>query len=193
MTAAPRNAHSEPLTFCRHQPRWPLIPAPPPPPARRPVGVLIVDDEPFLRALLEVELRQEGFAVWQAENSREALDLYRQHRDEIDLVLLDVHLPGLDGPQTFAILRRLNPELRCCFLSPNRSAYSEDELLEMGALAVLAKSYHLDGIAAVLGRLLERPQAAAAAKERARPRTCRWRGRDSSVLQDVLRMIGLKA
>jgi CheY-like chemotaxis protein len=47
--------------------------------------------------------------VWLAAGGQEALDLYQRHREAIDVVLLDVRMPGLDGPQTLAALRALNP------------------------------------------------------------------------------------
>src|SRR5207253_1911478 len=64
-------------------------------PARKP-GVLIADDEARLRALLVVALRQHGFVVWLAADGQEAVEIYRDHRPEIDLLVLDVGMPGLD-------------------------------------------------------------------------------------------------
>src|SRR5437867_1746174 len=115
-------------------------------PTRKP-GILLVDDEAFLRVMLEVELRQGGFAVWQAGNGWEALEQYWHHSREIDLVLLDVHMPGPDGPQTLAALQRLDPEVRCCFLSGHPGDYSDEELLKRRATAVLHKSYHPNNVA----------------------------------------------
>src|SRR6266511_1810436 len=80
-------------------------------PARHP-GVLVVDDDALLRTLLYEVLRQEGFAVWTAANGFEALTLYDLQRGAIDLVLLDVNMPGRDGPETLAALRRRGPVYR---------------------------------------------------------------------------------
>jgi CheY-like chemotaxis protein len=87
-------------------------------------------------------LGEEGFAVWLAGDGEEALELYRRHSQEIDLVLLEVRLPGLDGPQTLAALRQLNPGVRCCFLSGPFGDYTDEELLALGAVAVLHKTLH---------------------------------------------------
>jgi len=119
----------------------------------RAYGVLVVDDEGALRGLLNVGMRQEGFAVWLAANSREALDLYRRHRETIDLVLLDVLMPGLDGPQTLAALQELNPQIRCCFMSGNLGGYTEERLRGLGAAAVLQKPFRLAEAAQLLRQL----------------------------------------
>src|SRR3954470_11871134 len=68
-------------------------------------GVLVVDDEECVRDVLDAMLRQQGFAVWLAADGWEALEVYRLHLAAIDLVLLDVRMPGLDGPATLTALR----------------------------------------------------------------------------------------
>src|SRR5262245_38350934 len=75
------------------------------------VGILIVDDEPLVRKSLELALPQQGFTVWLARNGNEAVQVYQQHCPEIAVVLLDVRMPGLDGPQTLAALQKVNPLL----------------------------------------------------------------------------------
>src|SRR5947207_13474858 len=58
--------------------------------------ILVVDDEPALLRLLEVWLRQEGFAVVTAASGAEALEAYRRHAAALAVVLLDVRMPGMD-------------------------------------------------------------------------------------------------
>jgi CheY-like chemotaxis protein len=104
-------------------------------------GVLIVDDDPCVRGLLGVWLQKDGFAVWLAASGQEALELYQQHADEIQVVLLDVRMPGLDGPQTLAALRQLNPSVRSCFMSGGFGRYSEEVLRGLGAVSILRKPF----------------------------------------------------
>jgi CheY-like chemotaxis protein len=119
---------------------------------RRP-GVLVVDDEGCVRGVMGTWLRGQGFVTWLASNGLEALALYRQHGGEIDAVVLDVRMPGLDGPQTLAALRQLNPRVQCCFLTGGAGRYTEGQLREAGAVAVLEKPARLDEVAQVV-RLL---------------------------------------
>src|SRR5438067_3173322 len=116
-------------------------------------GVLVVDDQACLRNMLSIALRQEGFAVWLAANGWEALDVYRCHGELIDVVVLDIHMPVLDGPQTLAALQKLGPQIRCCFLSADLGSYTEDRLRSLGAAAVLQKPICLSELAPVLWQL----------------------------------------
>jgi two-component system, OmpR family, response regulator len=120
--------------------------------------VLVVASKAVVLDRLAKGLRQKGFVVRTAGDGQAALDLYRRHADAIHLVLLDVCLPGLDGPQTLAALRRLNPKIRCCFmLSRHNANYTEGELLDLGALALLNRPFSITEVAQVLWSLLGRP------------------------------------
>ena len=86
-----------------------------------------------MRGILQAVLRQQGFAVWLAANGQEALDLYWQQREAIDVIVLAVRMPVLDGPQTLAALRELNPRICCCFMSEELGGYTENDLRKRGA------------------------------------------------------------
>jgi CheY-like chemotaxis protein len=116
-------------------------------------GILVVDDDDSVRMFLDVGLRQHGFAVWQAAGGQEAIQVYEQDRSAIDVVLLDIRMPGLDGPQTLIALRGLNPQLRCCFMTGQAGNYRQDELLALGAMRVFAKPFQLTEVAHTLGKL----------------------------------------
>jgi CheY-like chemotaxis protein len=118
-------------------------------------GVLVVDDDHMVRLMVQMGLERDGFDVWLASNGRAAIDLYRKHRDTIDVVLLDVRMPGLDGPATLDALRQINPEVRACFMSGNMGDYEPEELRRRGAASVIAKPFKLEGLANVL-RLVAR-------------------------------------
>src|SRR4051812_15644145 len=78
--------------------------------------VLVVDDDPWVGMMLEAVLQGQGCQVRLASGGQEALEVYRRHREAIDLVLLDVVMPGMGGCQTLAALRDINPGVRCCFM-----------------------------------------------------------------------------
>jgi DNA-binding response OmpR family regulator len=126
-----------------------------PPPAESPgaekPGVLVVDDDHLVRIMVQLGLERNGFEVWEASNSREAMRLYRMHRQRIGVVLLDVRGPDLDGLATLDTLRSLDPEVRICFMSVDNR--EPEELRRRGAHYVIAKPFLLDQLANVL-RLL---------------------------------------
>lgn len=113
-------------------------------------GILVVDDEEPIRRLLQLVLQRQGFEVWLAADGSQALKLYDRFRTQIDLVLLDVRMPGLNGPQTLAALRQLNPEVPCCFLTGQAWEYSERQLRGQGAVQVFAKPFALEELATSL-------------------------------------------
>ena len=103
--------------------------------------VLVADDEKALGTMLDSTLRHYGFVVWLATSGKEAVELYREHCQSIALVLLDVQMPGMDGPATLAAIRAINPEVQCCFMSGHTGKYSASELLDMGAVHVIPKPF----------------------------------------------------
>ena len=127
------------------------------PPEERPAEpcpeVLVVDDEALVLRLLEMALPQHGLAVRQAGGGAEAVAVYRRHRGSIGVVLLDVRMPGLDGPQTLAALRAIDPGVRCVFMSGDTRGYSAEQLLGLGAARVVAKPFRC--LAELAGTLRE--------------------------------------
>jgi CheY-like chemotaxis protein len=117
--------------------------------------VLVVDNDAPVRFVLGALLKAQGCRVLLASNAWESLKLYRQHLGDIDLVLLDVQLPGMDGLATLEALRDINPRVRCGFLSGG-STGDDDEanrLLRRGAELVIPKPYTLDHIGGLVRRL----------------------------------------
>lgn len=126
------------------------------PPARRAApGVLIVDDEAGVRQLLREVLTSLGLNVWEADDGLKAVDLYSQLQKEIVLVLLDVRMVGLDGPNTLARLREVNALVPCWFMTGHAGGYSEAQLLQAGARGVVSKPFRFAEVAALVQRALD--------------------------------------
>ncbi len=86
--------------------------------------VLLVDDENCVRTLAKRMLTKLGFQTITAGDGREAVQIYRQRAAEIDLVILDLTMPHMDGCQTFTALCELNPDVRVLITS----GYSKQEI-----------------------------------------------------------------
>jgi CheY-like chemotaxis protein len=115
--------------------------------------VLVVDDEEVIRILLSAALPRLGFRPLLAADGDEALRLYQAHAAEVRAALLDVLMPGRDGPATLAALRMLAPGLPCAFMSGEMGPYRAEQLTALGAAGVIAKPFQLDELAGVLRRL----------------------------------------
>jgi two-component system cell cycle sensor histidine kinase/response regulator CckA len=85
--------------------------------------VLLVEDEPMVRAVAERALTRHGYTVITADNGEEALEILSRG-DPIDLLLSDVVMPGMDGPTMVEQARKERPELKILFMS----GYAEEQL-----------------------------------------------------------------
>jgi CheY-like chemotaxis protein len=106
------------------------------------VKVLIVDDEPDIRRIAKLGLSRVGkMEVVEATNGTEALA--RAKEDHPDAVLLDVMMPGLDGPSTLARLREdpATAGIPVVFLTAKAIATEVDRLKSLGAAGVLTKPF----------------------------------------------------
>lgn len=95
-----------------------------------PGTVLIAEDEEALRTLISSKMRAEGFKVLEAANGEEAIALASRFRGEIHLLLTDVIMPKLRGPELAARLRLRYPSLKVIFMS----GYTESALVQDGML-----------------------------------------------------------
>jgi DNA-binding NtrC family response regulator len=120
------------------------MPAQPP---TSPRGILVVDDDELVRSLLGTFFRQQGFFAWLASDGEEAVEIYENYHDEIAFVVMKVDMPGMDGPQTLLKLKEFEPDLVCYFISGDWAPDTAAEVMEMGAVGLVTKSFLLKVIA----------------------------------------------
>ena len=96
-------------------------PASPAPGVGIPEGrpILLAEDQPAIQILMSEFLRQGGFHVLRAGDGREALELARSYQGQIDLLLSDVMMPGMDGLALALALKSTRPELKTLLMSGN--------------------------------------------------------------------------
>ncbi len=114
------------------------------------LAVLVVDDESAVRRTLAAMVAGLGYAALSAAGGAQAVEACRAGRVEIVAAVLDVRMPGLDGPATLDALRALDPALPCVFVTGDTGPYTADELLARGAAAVLSKPVDLATLGAAL-------------------------------------------
>jgi DNA-binding NtrC family response regulator len=119
-------------------------------------GILVVDDDALVLNLLHTLLRRQGFTVWLAAGGTAAVEVFRREQANIAAVLLDVRMPGLDGPQTLAELRRIRPDLPCCFMSGCTDPYTTEDLMALGVAHLFPKPFPVDEVGLALARLAGR-------------------------------------
>jgi two-component system cell cycle sensor histidine kinase/response regulator CckA len=102
-------------------------------------GVLLADDEETIRSLVGEVLTRSGYKVFAAPNGDEAIRLLAQHVGEIDLLLTDVVMPGMGGPDLARAAARLSPNLRVLYTSGYAS--EPDEAFEDPDVAFIGKPF----------------------------------------------------
>ncbi|HAS84119.1 MAG TPA: histidine kinase, partial [Verrucomicrobia bacterium] len=116
--------------------------------------VLLVDDEETIRAIGSKQLRHLGLDVLTAEDGRQAVAIYRERRADIDLVLLDLIMPHMNGEEAYRELRQIAPDVRVILAS----GYSESDIASRfagkGLAGCLQKPYTLTNLRSLLSTLL---------------------------------------
>jgi DNA-binding NtrC family response regulator len=77
----------------------------------------VAEDDELIRKFLERLLTQRGFTVVLAEDGEEAIRKYQEHRDSIDMLILDVVLPGRNGSEVYDFVKALRPDIKVLFIS----------------------------------------------------------------------------
>ena len=90
--------------------------------------VLLVEDESNVRKIVRISLESKGYRVLEASKASEALEVAEKHSQSIALMLTDVVMPEVSGPELATTIRRLYPNISVIFMS----GYNEDEVLRYG-------------------------------------------------------------
>lgn len=104
------------------------------------VKILIADDDPHIRELISLFLRNEGFEVVEAENGADALELVQS--SGIQLVILDIMMPLMDGWELCQEIRKLDADLPLLMVTAKGEAMHKVKGLELGSDDYMTKPFH---------------------------------------------------
>ncbi|MBB6482151.1 response regulator [Spirochaeta isovalerica] len=116
--------------------------------------ILIVDDEMMLRNMLEDILISDNHSIISCASGEEALETYKENKNRIDLVILDMVMPGLDGFETFTRLKEMNPLVKVLISSGYNMKREIKKLREAGALGFLKKPFKMNELRKQLKNIL---------------------------------------
>ena len=120
--------------------------------------VLVADDEEALRNLSRDVLEALGYAVITAENGEHALQLYAQHSESIDLLLLDVVMPVIGGLEAYQKIRSEGSRVPVVFMTGYSAEVFDNSkagVLELDALPIIQKPYTLDALGRIVRDTLD--------------------------------------
>jgi len=106
--------------------------------------ILLVDDEQMVLEVTRELLESLGYRVHAAGGGQEAIAVYMEKRKEIDLVILDMIMPGISGGETFDRLKEINPNIRVLLSSGYSINGRAQEILERGCNGFLQKPFQLE-------------------------------------------------
>ena len=121
--------------------------------------VLVVDDEEDVRTTLSLKLKRMGFEVLQAEDGREGLRCFEEHRGQLRLVVTDLTMPHMDGAESFLAMRALDPTIPVLMVSGFTEPEAVDHLLQMGLAGVMPKPIRFTPFAEKIRDILEKENA----------------------------------
>lgn len=119
--------------------------------------ILLIDDDPSVTSVLRRGLAYEGFSVDAASSGQQGLAMARDHAP--DLAILDVMLPGIDGYEVLARLRKVDERLPVLMLTARDNDSDQVKGLELGADDYVVKPFRFDVLIARIKALLRRSEA----------------------------------
>jgi CheY-like chemotaxis protein len=117
--------------------------------------LLLVDDEEVIREVGQKQLERLGYQVSLAQNGQEALERFAEQRAAIDLVILDMIMPGMGGGETFDRLRAIDPRVKVLLCSGYSLEGQAARIMERGCNGFIQKPFSLDALSNKLRELLD--------------------------------------
>jgi len=105
---------------------------------------LLVDDEEVVLDVGTMMLEKVGYQVLGARNSAEAVLIFKQNGNNIDLVLLDLNLPDERGANTFRKIREIDPDARIILSTGYNQTQEVFDLIDLGCLGMLQKPFSME-------------------------------------------------
>jgi PAS domain S-box-containing protein len=130
--------------------------------SRKPVGgtetVMVVDDEAIVRQMVSDIIKDHGYTAVCAGSGEQAVNMLQEHNGNIDLVLLDMVMPGMDGAETFYALRETHPRVRVLLTTGFAEGDRCAALIKQGALGLVRKPYKSQDLLYQIRRVLDKIQ-----------------------------------
>jgi len=119
--------------------------------------VLVIDDDDLVRHVACSMLEERGMKVVEAENGAKGLEEFGHDPSSIDLVVLDMTMPGLDGPEVAARLRAIQPDVRVLLVSGYPPEDTARRLGKNRADGYLQKPFSLEELVSAVTKLIQHP------------------------------------
>jgi CheY-like chemotaxis protein len=110
---------------------------------QRGLSILLVDDEPLIRELCEKFLDLLGHTSIKASDGSEAVEIFKAKSPQIDVVLMDMMMPNMNGKEAYKLMKGINPAVKVIFSSGFTAENTASELIAEGVKHFIRKPYKL--------------------------------------------------
>lgn len=117
--------------------------------------ILLVDDEQIIIDVARDMLEILGYQVIVAQNGQDAIDIYARQKEEIDMVIQDMVMPGLNGADVFRALKKINPKVKVILASGYIMNKQIAAVLEQGCRAFMPKPFRLEDLSVKVREVLD--------------------------------------
>jgi len=118
-------------------------------------AALVVDDEETVREVAGMMLEEMGFDILKAKDGQEGVSLFRQHHQDIQLVLLDMTMPRMDGVEAFREMQRIDPDVKVILSSGYNEQDATNRFAGKGLAGFIQKPYLPDALQQTVGDILK--------------------------------------
>ncbi len=116
--------------------------------------VLLVDDEETILEVSRALLEALGYQVYTADSGKAAIAIYLEKKDKIDLVILDMIMPGISGGQTFDRLVEIDPGVKVLLASGYSIEGEAQKILDRGCSGFIQKPFHVSSLSRIMREVL---------------------------------------
>jgi len=118
--------------------------------------ILLVDDEEIVLDASVNMLKKLGYTVLKAKGGREAVEIYKENKDKINMVLLDIIMPDMSGGQVYDRLKEINPDIKVLLSSGYNIEGQATEILERGCDGFIQKPFNMKELSRSIDEILNK-------------------------------------
>ena len=116
--------------------------------------VLLVDDEEIVVGVGKQMLEKLGYSVLIARSGQEAVDVYKNRPDDVDLVLLDMIMPGMEAGDTYDKLKSINPAIKVLLSSGYGLDHKAGDIIDRGCNGFIQKPFNMQILEDKIGQII---------------------------------------
>jgi len=117
--------------------------------------ILVVDDEEMVLSLGSEIVKMMGYDVLEAKNGGEAVEIYRENKDKVDMVILDMAMPDMNGGEAYHRMKEIDPEVKVLLTSGYGIEGQAGEIMKHGCDAFIQKPFSISNLSGKIREVLE--------------------------------------